>query len=536
MPDGCIATSTSRRCTSTSCRRSTTRGIRFCSARAAATSGSATRPRAERRLASAAQSGHESRLSVRDLTGPMGRCAEFTSVCAPVVYRGDRLPADLYGNVFVAEPAANLVSRLVLKDARRARCARARPTNGVSSWPRPTSGSGRCISPTRRTARCTSWTCIAGCSSSGVDMTEYLRDHIVRSKLEEPHRAGADLSRRARDDASATRRRPCRRRRRRSWCRRCRIRMAGGATRRSGCSSSAADRGVVPALDAAGRGAPRIRARASTRCGRSTASMRSSRRSSRGARRRVTRRARVGGATGGALARRAEASVAHGHAGAHRRSGLGGAAAAGGVARRAAGWPARARRWRRCSTAHAARSGRRWTPRSAACAAASCRCSSDDRAPAARRRRSATRRSRCSPRPSCAVRQETAVQSLFDAVAAAPPRAVAAFVAGVGPRSRAARRARCRDLRRHARQRFSLPRRARRVRADAQVRAARMRTRDRPGQGRVATGSRPVLRLNREPAALTRLTADGDLTARVSRCSTASPGRGSLAMRSLSRH
>lgn len=42
-----------------------------------------------------------------------GTLARFTSVCAPLVYRGDRLP-ELYGNVFVAEPAANLVSRIVL--------------------------------------------------------------------------------------------------------------------------------------------------------------------------------------------------------------------------------------------------------------------------------------------------------------------------------------------------------------------------------------------------------------------------------------
>jgi mono/diheme cytochrome c family protein/glucose/arabinose dehydrogenase len=45
---------------------------------------------------------------------PDGTLAKFTAVCAPLVYRGDRLPADLYGNVFVAEPAANLVSRIVL--------------------------------------------------------------------------------------------------------------------------------------------------------------------------------------------------------------------------------------------------------------------------------------------------------------------------------------------------------------------------------------------------------------------------------------
>ncbi len=49
---------------------------------------------------------------------PDGSLAKFTAVCAPVVYRGDRLPADLYGNVFVAEPAANLVSRIVLERRR----------------------------------------------------------------------------------------------------------------------------------------------------------------------------------------------------------------------------------------------------------------------------------------------------------------------------------------------------------------------------------------------------------------------------------
>jgi mono/diheme cytochrome c family protein/glucose/arabinose dehydrogenase len=45
-----------------------------------------------------------------------GRLTRFTSVCAPTVYRGDRLPAELYGNVFLAEPAANLVSRLIVSD------------------------------------------------------------------------------------------------------------------------------------------------------------------------------------------------------------------------------------------------------------------------------------------------------------------------------------------------------------------------------------------------------------------------------------
>ncbi len=45
-----------------------------------------------------------------------GTLARYTSVCSPLVYRGDRLPHDTYGNVFVAEPAANVVSRLTLRD------------------------------------------------------------------------------------------------------------------------------------------------------------------------------------------------------------------------------------------------------------------------------------------------------------------------------------------------------------------------------------------------------------------------------------
>jgi mono/diheme cytochrome c family protein/glucose/arabinose dehydrogenase len=47
---------------------------------------------------------------------PDGTLARFTAVCAPLVYRGDRLPGDLFGNMFVAEAAANLVSRVTLSD------------------------------------------------------------------------------------------------------------------------------------------------------------------------------------------------------------------------------------------------------------------------------------------------------------------------------------------------------------------------------------------------------------------------------------
>lgn len=53
---------------------------------------------------------------VWNVLGPNGALANFTAVSAPTIFRGDRLPADVYGNAFVVEPAGNLVSRLVLRE------------------------------------------------------------------------------------------------------------------------------------------------------------------------------------------------------------------------------------------------------------------------------------------------------------------------------------------------------------------------------------------------------------------------------------
>jgi mono/diheme cytochrome c family protein/glucose/arabinose dehydrogenase len=47
---------------------------------------------------------------------PDGSLSAFTAAAAPTIFRGDRLPAELYGNAFVAEPAGNLVSRIVVSD------------------------------------------------------------------------------------------------------------------------------------------------------------------------------------------------------------------------------------------------------------------------------------------------------------------------------------------------------------------------------------------------------------------------------------
>jgi mono/diheme cytochrome c family protein len=45
-----------------------------------------------------------------------GTIIQVTAACGPEVYNGDRLPAELYGNVFVAEPTANFVRRIVITD------------------------------------------------------------------------------------------------------------------------------------------------------------------------------------------------------------------------------------------------------------------------------------------------------------------------------------------------------------------------------------------------------------------------------------
>ena len=111
--------------------------------------------------------------------------ARFTAVCAPVVYRGDRLPADLYGNVFVAEPAANLVSRIVLTD------------DGTTLRARKAYEQGEFLASTDERFRPVYLSnapdgtlyvvdMYRGILEDRLSMTEYLRDQILARKLEQP--------------------------------------------------------------------------------------------------------------------------------------------------------------------------------------------------------------------------------------------------------------------------------------------------------------------------------------------------------------
>jgi mono/diheme cytochrome c family protein/glucose/arabinose dehydrogenase len=47
-----------------------------------------------------------------------GTLLEFTAACSPLIYRGANFPAEFYGNAFVPDPAANLIKRDLLPEAK----------------------------------------------------------------------------------------------------------------------------------------------------------------------------------------------------------------------------------------------------------------------------------------------------------------------------------------------------------------------------------------------------------------------------------
>jgi mono/diheme cytochrome c family protein/glucose/arabinose dehydrogenase/HEAT repeat protein len=114
---------------------------------------------------------------------PDGTLAKFTAVCAPLIYRGHRLPRDLYGNAFVAEPAGNLVSRIVLGDtARPARKAYERGEFLASTDER--------FRPVYLADAPDGTLYVAdmyrGIIEHRISITEYLRDQILERRLDRP--------------------------------------------------------------------------------------------------------------------------------------------------------------------------------------------------------------------------------------------------------------------------------------------------------------------------------------------------------------
>ena len=118
-----------------------------------------------------------------------GTLNRYTAAAAPTVYRGDRLPAELRGNVFVAEPSANLVSRIIVED------------DGARLVGRKAYASAEFLTSTDERFRPVYLSSAPDGTLYVVDMyrgiiqhkgyiTEYLRDHIVAKRLETPTRRG----------------------------------------------------------------------------------------------------------------------------------------------------------------------------------------------------------------------------------------------------------------------------------------------------------------------------------------------------------
>jgi putative membrane-bound dehydrogenase-like protein len=118
-----------------------------------------------------------------------GTLATYTAVNAPMVYRGDRLPPELYGNVFIAEPTGNLVSRIIVAD------------DGRSLRGRKAYENAEFLTSTDERFRPVYLSSAPDGTIYIVDMyhgiiqhkgfiTEYLRDQILARKLETPINMG----------------------------------------------------------------------------------------------------------------------------------------------------------------------------------------------------------------------------------------------------------------------------------------------------------------------------------------------------------
>jgi mono/diheme cytochrome c family protein len=122
---------------------------------------------------------------------PDGTLAKYTSVCAPMIYRGDRLPAELYGNAFVVDPTVNLVSRIILDDS----------GSGLSASKAYRDVRGEFLASTDERFRPVNLSIAPDGTLYVVDMyrgiiqhkgymTEYLRDYVLTHKLEQPNSFG----------------------------------------------------------------------------------------------------------------------------------------------------------------------------------------------------------------------------------------------------------------------------------------------------------------------------------------------------------
>jgi mono/diheme cytochrome c family protein/glucose/arabinose dehydrogenase len=121
---------------------------------------------------------------------PDGTLTTYVSAGTPVIYRGDRLPKDLYGDAFITESAGNLVHRLKIVDDGTGRLS------AKNAYPR-----GEFLASTDERFRpvnlfsAPDGTLIVvdmyrGVIQDGQYWTDYLRDYIKSNKLELPVNLG----------------------------------------------------------------------------------------------------------------------------------------------------------------------------------------------------------------------------------------------------------------------------------------------------------------------------------------------------------
>jgi mono/diheme cytochrome c family protein/glucose/arabinose dehydrogenase len=119
-----------------------------------------------------------------------GTLTTYVSAGTPVIYRGDRLPRDLYGDAFVTESAGNLVHRLKIVDDGTGRLS------ARNAYPR-----GEFLASTDERFRPVNLfgapdgtiyvvDMYRGVIQDGQYWTDYLRDYIKANKLEQPVNLG----------------------------------------------------------------------------------------------------------------------------------------------------------------------------------------------------------------------------------------------------------------------------------------------------------------------------------------------------------
>ena len=120
-----------------------------------------------------------------------GTLAKYTSVCTPMVYRGDRLPSELYGNLFIVDPTVNLVSRIILEDGK----------DGLTAAKAYRDVRGEFLASTDERFRPVNLSLAPDGTLYVVDMyrgiiqhkgymTEYLRDYVQTHEMAQPNSRG----------------------------------------------------------------------------------------------------------------------------------------------------------------------------------------------------------------------------------------------------------------------------------------------------------------------------------------------------------